>query len=50
MERPPYVLDPGDPRAPSQDVLWVVQVERLARLGVPEYFIYEPVRRRISAY
>ncbi len=25
-------------------------VERLARLGVPEYFVYEPLRRRITGY
>ncbi len=25
-------------------------VERLARLGVPEYFIYEPLRRRITGH
>lgn len=28
----------------------VVNVERLARLGVPEYFVYEPLRRRITGY
>ncbi|HHH30632.1 MAG TPA: Uma2 family endonuclease [Polyangiaceae bacterium] len=28
----------------------VVNVERLARLGVPEYFFYEPLRRRIAGH
>ena len=27
-----------------------LQVERLARLGVPEYFVYEPLRRRITGH
>lgn len=27
-----------------------VNVERLARLGVPEYFVYQPVRRRLLGY
>lgn len=27
-----------------------VNVERLARLGVPEYFVYEPIRRRLIGY
>ena len=27
-----------------------VNVERLARLGVPEYFVFEPLRRRLTGY